>query len=178
LTPFFRRHILGCTLYDTYPKWDALMPTGPQNAKSRQVAIRLPHDLDKRIAHYMADTGLTQSQALITLLERGLVGVHDSGIHRDAPECDAPRDTPWDASITALVARVEALEAAVAKPETRRKSKAGEFNPARHYLGELCERGHDWEGSGQSRYSKRNQACMACEAEGAIKRRAAKKAAG
>jgi hypothetical protein len=138
----------------------------------------------------MDTTGLTQSQALIALLYTGLAGVHDTGMHRDAPECDAPwnaprdvhRDTPWDAptEIAALVARVEALEAAVAKPETRRrrKSKPREFNPERHYLGALCERGHNWEGTGQSRYSKRNKACMECEAEGATKRRAAKKATG
>ena len=57
------------------------MPTGPHNAKSRQVAIRLPHDLDARIAHYMADTGQSQSQAVIALLEKGLSGVHNNGMH-------------------------------------------------------------------------------------------------
>jgi hypothetical protein len=156
------------------------MPTGAQNTKSRQVAIRLPHDLDKRIQQYAADHGLTQSQVLIALLENGLSGVHDNGMHRDAPECDAPecdapRDTPWDAPIAALVARVEALEATVANPETKRKPKAGELDPAHHYLGPLCQRGHDWQDLGQSRYSKRNQGCMECEAERARERRASKK---
>jgi hypothetical protein len=142
------------------------MPTGAQNTKSRQVAIRLPHNLDERIQQYAADHNLTQSQALVDLLEKGLSGVHDNGMHWVAP-----------AEIAALVARVEALEATVARPKTRsqHKPKAGELDPARHYLGPLCQRGHDWQGSGQSRYSKRNQGCMECEAERARGRRAAKK---
>jgi uncharacterized membrane protein YccC len=165
------------------------MPTGPQNAKSRQVAIRLPHDLDARIEQFANTELLTQSQALIALLERGLAGVHDSGIHRDAPEWDAPRDTPWGTP-TDLVARLAALEAAVAElqrgtaaqPVAERqapaKSKVGELHPAHHYLGPLCQRGHEWQGTGQSRYSKRNQGCLECEAERARERRAAKKATG
>jgi hypothetical protein len=148
------------------------MPTGPHNAKSRQVAFRLPRDLDARIAHYMTDTGLTQSQALIALLERGLAGVQDNGIHQDAPE---------------LVARLEAIESTVAElqrgpasiPVAEKqgptKPKAGELHPAHHYLGPMCQRGHEWQDSGQTRYSLRKQECLECKTERARERRAAKK---
>jgi hypothetical protein len=37
------------------------------------------------------------------------------------------------------------------------------FNPEKHYLGTLCKRGHDYEGTGKSIRYKRNRGCVKCD---------------
>ena len=37
------------------------------------------------------------------------------------------------------------------------------FNSDKHYLGTLCKRGHDWEGTGKSLRNKRGRECLLCK---------------
>lgn len=163
--------------------WDApsdkglLMPTGTENSRSKQYAFRLPWELDARLETYMAKHGLSRNRAVIELLEKALGegGIQEGDAHSDK----------WDAPIVSeepgVYERLSALEAALAdlrsrQPAAPQPQPAGVLDESKHYLGPLCERGHDWQGTGQSRRSRRNKMCMACEAEDAKARRARKKA--
>lgn len=42
------------------------------------------------------------------------------------------------------------------------------FNPDKHYLGALCIRGHDFEGSGKSQRHRKHRSCVECTRERAI----------
>ena len=44
-------------------------------------------------------------------------------------------------------------------------SQATEFDPEKFYLGKLCLRGHDWDGTGQSLRRKSTRACVDCGKE-------------
>lgn len=48
------------------------MPTGITNAKSRQYAIRLPHEIDDRLSVYMKQHSFNRSEAIVSLLSRAL----------------------------------------------------------------------------------------------------------
>jgi hypothetical protein len=149
------------------------MPTGTENSRSKQYAFRLPWDLDARLETYMGKHGLSRNRAVIELLEKAL---GEGGIQ----ERDAPAEK-WDAppipQEPGVMERLAALEAALANLQPRPAAvKPGTLDPDRHYLGPLCDRGHDWQGTGQSRYARRNRMCMACEAEDAKARRARNKA--
>ena len=37
------------------------------------------------------------------------------------------------------------------------------FDPEKHYLGQLCDRGHEWENTGFSRCSRNNKVCLECD---------------
>jgi hypothetical protein len=152
------------------------MPTGTENSRSRQYAFRLPHDLDNRLETYMQQRGLSRNRAVIALLEIALEQSGYGGIQE--------RDTPPVSEDPSVMERLAALEAALAslqtpaapvQPEPAVKTAAGTFDPDRHYLGPLCERGHEWQDTGQSRYARGNRRCMACEAEDAKARRARQK---
>jgi hypothetical protein len=45
------------------------------------------------------------------------------------------------------------------------------YNPDTHYLGRLCKRGHDWQGTGYSLRHQRGARCLACDAAQARARR-------
>ena len=45
------------------------------------------------------------------------------------------------------------------------------YHPDRHYLGTLCTRGHDWQGTGQSLRKRSSKGCLACDAAGQRARR-------
>ena len=152
------------------------MPTGTENSRSRQYAFRLPHDLDKQLDAYMAKRGLSRNRAVIELLEQALMASGHGGIHnRDTPPVSEPGVIERLAALETALANLQ-TPAAPSQPAPAVKTAAGTFDPDRHYLGPLCERGHEWDGSGQSRRSKRNKFCMACEAEDAKARRARNKA--
>ena len=51
------------------------------------------------------------------------------------------------------------------------------FDTTRYYLGKLCPKGHDFQGTGQSLLRKHNQHCRACENEGKRARRQARRQA-
>ena len=66
--------------------------------------------------------------------------------------------------------------AALETPQ-RRHSNASEtttpatYDTTRYYLGKLCPKKHDYEGSGQSLLYRRNRRCVACDREAARARR-------
>ncbi|HEY5865304.1 MAG TPA: hypothetical protein VI542_07090 [Candidatus Tectomicrobia bacterium] len=51
------------------------------------------------------------------------------------------------------------------------------FDEARYYLGKLCPKGHDFDGTGQSLLRKHNQRCRECENESRREERARRKVA-
>jgi hypothetical protein len=157
------------------------MPTGTENSRSKQYAFRLPHDLDAQLETYMAKQGLSRNRAVIDLLAKALAGEsREGGIQgRDSPS--EKWDSPSIPDEPGVMERLAALEATLAAlqprpPAAPQPQSAASFDETKHYLGPLCDRGHDWQGTGQSRRSKRNQTCMACEAEAAKARRARNKA--
>jgi hypothetical protein len=56
-------------------------------------------------------------------------------------------------------------------------SNASTYDTSKHYLGKLCPRRHDYNGTGQSLLRKTNHLCLACDAERAKERRQAKRSA-
>lgn len=156
------------------------MPTGTQNSRSKQYAFRLPWELDAQLETYMATQGLSsRNRAVIDLLEKALAGEDGEGgiQERNAPseKWDAP-PVPGESDV---LERLAALEAALAALQIRQAPALQPeitLDESKHYLGPLCDRGHDWQGTGQSRRSKRNNMCMACEAEASKERRARNKA--
>lgn len=126
----------------------------------------------------MKEHGLPRNRAVILLLEKALGGIEEGGMHkRDSPE--KIWDTPPQPDEPGLLERLTALEMALAALQHDRQpptpQPAGTLDESRHYLGPLCEKGHEWENTGQSRRSRRNNSCMACEAEAARERRARNK---
>jgi hypothetical protein len=154
------------------------MPTGTENSRSKQYAFRLPHDLDAQLEIYMTKQGLSRNRAVIELLAKALTGESGEG---GIQERDAPAEK-WDAPLVSeepgVYERLSALETAVATLQIRPApvQPGAVLDESKHYLGPLCDRGHDWQGTGQSRYATGNRRCMACEAENAKARRARKKA--
>jgi hypothetical protein len=51
------------------------------------------------------------------------------------------------------------------------------YDTSKHYLGKLCPRRHDYNGTGQSLLRKTNHLCLACDRERAKERRQAKRTA-
>lgn len=45
------------------------------------------------------------------------------------------------------------------------ESNSTDFDPEKFYLGTLCSRGHDWDGTGRSLRYKSTRSCTACVAE-------------
>jgi hypothetical protein len=68
-------------------------------------------------------------------------------------------------------------------PETTHKRQRNTSKPAmpaaydtgKYYLGKLCRKGHDYEGTGQSLLYRRNKRCLQCDKESAQVRREARK---
>jgi hypothetical protein len=56
-------------------------------------------------------------------------------------------------------------------------SNALPYDTSKHYLGKLCPRRHDYNGTGQSLLRKTNHLCLACDRERAKERRQARHAA-
>jgi hypothetical protein len=142
------------------------MPTGAHNKQSQLYSMRIPLDLAERINAYAEVHELPRNQTLIELLTRGLSS--------DTPS-NTPENTPSDTTllIADLAARIEALEARFQSTQNPQGDMVtnGNLDEAKSYLGPLCKRSHDWQGTGQSRRSRRNGACMTCEAQAAREKR-------
>lgn len=150
------------------------MPTRAHNKQSQLYSMRVPLSLADRINAYAAAHDLSRNQAFIELLTRGL----DSDMLRDTLE-NTPSNTLGDTPrmMAELMERLVALETRLAlggKPQQDMR-RVARLDESKHYLGPLCERNHDWQGTRQSRRAKRNDGCLECEAETARARRSRSK---
>jgi hypothetical protein len=80
-------------------------------------------------------------------------GVSDVGQMRNSGVSDVLQERDRNASETAI-------------PAT--------YDTGKYYLGKLCPKGHDYEGTGQSLLYRRNKRCLQCDRESAQARRRAK----
>jgi hypothetical protein len=64
-----------------------------------------------------------------------------------------------------------APHAALHGPPDAARHDALQVDTAKHFLGVLCKRGHDYQGTGQSLRKVRNKVCLACDAAAARARR-------
>jgi hypothetical protein len=135
------------------------MPTGRRNQQSILFSVRLPLALAEQVDAYARARDLPRNQAFADLVRRGL----NSGTPSDTPG-DTLENTPSDTpnTVANLITRVQALESAVAelkepggiKPAATLEK--GVLDDSASYLGRLCPQGHDWQGTGMSRRSRRN----------------------
>src|SRR5215471_703456 len=105
----------------------------------------------------------------------------------DAARAKAEQEAGWPIDRTAFLLRVitRALiameqEPAPELPEAQTPATAPiapgvEYDTTRHYLGQLCSRGHDYQGAGQSLRRKSSHQCVQCDKELAAERRQAKR---
>jgi hypothetical protein len=145
------------------------------------VLLRMPDELLRQINTVRAETAeaagwpIGRNAFLLRLLTRGLNSFDQERAPRTqdapmpptaptAPETAVPQEGSLgqEPSLT-----VEALVAAIAP--------GVEYDEARHYLGQLCSRGHDYEGTGKSLRRKRSHQCVPCDRELASARRQAKR---
>lgn len=151
------------------------MPTGRRNQQSILFSVRMPLALAQEVDAYASAHDLPRNQAFTELVRRGLNSNTPLDTLGDTPENtlgNTPGDTP--SRMTELMARLDAVEARLDlmnKPQQDMRRTA-RLDESKHYLGQLCERGHDWESTRQSRRSRRNGGCMTCEAQAASQRRA------
>jgi hypothetical protein len=147
------------------------MPSSPiENKESRQYSIRLPWRVSDAVQDYASRHGMASNRAIIELLERGL-----------SAACNSQNTTPATTPQVDLdlIARIEAVEARLnlANKPQQDMRRTARWDDTKHYLGPLCERGHNWQDTGQSRRSKRHDGCLECESQTARERRARAKAA-
>jgi hypothetical protein len=156
------------------------MPTDRVNDRSIQHSFRLPLDLNERLEAYARHHGMARNAAVVELLEQSLRAeshLRDTPTSQGVIQRNVPRDAPlhhiaFEQRLAAVEATLEALQAQ--RAPSGGVAREG-LNEATQFLGPLCERGHDWQGTGQSRRSRRNWGCMQCEVERTRAKRAAKK---
>jgi hypothetical protein len=128
---------------------------------SVHVSIRLPDVLEQKVEKYALRHRLSRSMAIVVLVEKGL---------------EAAEHNVGQPSTTDLVARLEALEAAI---ERVGQASTDEHKPPglspNHVLGALCHEHHDWQGTGQSRRYRNNNRCVDCANSAKREKRAAGK---
>src|SRR5687768_13177103 len=120
------------------------MPSSPiENKESRQYSIRLPWRVSDAVQQYASRHGMASNRAIIQLLERGLHAESnaDCNAHSTTPDTKGQVDPDVIARIERLEARILAASQPIATPL--------KFDESKHYLGPLCERGHEWENTGQ-----------------------------
>jgi len=146
------------------------MPTDRVNGHSRQISIRLTHDLDVRVQAYADDHQLAHGAAIMALVRKGLGDTESDTCHAPAPH--------WYEQVAQLTERVEVLET-LARKQVNGKvhDKVGDvvspnIDTAKHYLGPLCRNGHDFEGSRQSKRYRSTKTCTVCAAENQRKKNA------
>jgi hypothetical protein len=168
-------------------------PTGrpPGRPKTKvepdvRLLARVPQAMAKQVAAYAAQHGTTVS----TLIREGLewrISEHPvreefvsdaNGVVHEEFLSDR-NDTPLDELLAdATPAEVEALVSDT--NTTALDTIVSDMNPApydttKYYLGKLCKRQHDYQGSGLSLLYIRNHRCIACDRESAQKRRREKR---
>jgi len=155
---------------------------------SKLISLRLPDLLDQRVEKYALRHGLSRSGAIVALVENGLSNT-SSDTDRDTATSNIEsrlamledvmhRDTTVIQG--ELLSRLEALKVGIMALNGRDTviqdaRRTVNLDPDKHYLGSLCDRGHDWQNSGQSRRAIRNKRCLSCEAEDGRQKRAAKR---
>jgi hypothetical protein len=150
------------------------MPSSPiENRESRQYSIRLPWRVSDAVQDYASRHGMASNRAIIELLERGLHAESNTSCNTHSTTQDTTAQANPD-----LIARIEAVEARLnlANKPQQDMRRTARWDDTKHYLGPLCERGHNWQDTGQSRRSKRHDGCLECESQTARERRARAKA--
>jgi hypothetical protein len=74
------------------------MPTEKVNNQSRQVGVRLPHDLDAQIKDYALNNQLSHGQAMIQLMR---IGLGETPLDT--------RETPTQSTLAELTERMKTL---------------------------------------------------------------------
>jgi hypothetical protein len=139
------------------------MPSSPiENRLSRQYSIRLPWQLSDAVQSFASQHRIAANRAIIELLARGLNAPRPTNALQKEPHA-LERLAVLEDFVQTLQDTIETLRAqgaTKASPSTQQELPGDPTS----YLGALCHRGHDWDGTGMSRRSKRNHDCLECKA--------------
>jgi hypothetical protein len=158
---------------------------------STRYTVRLPAPLDLAVQEYLRTAGTTFAALMRDALTAYLADRAPTG---PLPPALPPADRADSLSslgeqLALLRARVEALEQVLTgrRPsadktadrtltgaDTSQVEGCPPFDPARHYLGKLCPRRHEWGTTGQSLLRRSNQGCRQCDNEQRRAKRAAR----
>jgi hypothetical protein len=136
------------------------MPTNKINQQSRQVGVRLPHDVDEQVTAYALAHQLSHGQAMIQLIRKGLTG-------RETPldTCETPM--PWERfgaveeAVAVLAERLSKLEVSNGVVDGVSNEDPG-YDASIFRLGKLCKHGHRYNGTGKSLRYRKSGACPTC----------------
>jgi hypothetical protein len=112
---------------------------------------------------------------VLTLLDTelpGRLGALAQTLNTPAPVTDT--ETNRNVSVTPTQQGTRARKRNTSDPVPELET----FDPNKHYLGDLCQRGHDYQGTGQSLRNLAAGNCLACKTETQRERRKAKREAG
>jgi hypothetical protein len=155
--------------------------------KPVSVSLRLPRDLYDQAQHH-ADRRRTTLTALMVeglrlsletpLDSRDIVVLHDNTVRQELEKI-------IDARIQAALAaqRILTLDSTPAHPFPKSMhdknitvihDQSPSHDPMKYYLGKLCPKQHNYQGTGQSLLYRRNKRCLQCDKESTRERRKAR----
>jgi hypothetical protein len=118
------------------------------------------------VAPHYTDEWRTKKKPLAELTQHGKIYSYCIGeyraelLAREILKLDLPgMKRKWDKIQTHLDRKAQKLE------ELRKPTQVHIFDPSRVYLGRLCKRGHDYEGTGQSLRRVGHGSCIKCSQE-------------
>jgi len=148
------------------PKGSGLL--GEEGQGHKRLTVRLPSALYDALEAIAEQEHDTREAPELARTVRGALEHYLACPQRrqteNAPWLDMLRNGPTEKT-TAALGETRGQTGIVPEPlgNSRRQTDIPPYDTTRYYLGKLCPRQHDYQGTGQSLLRRHNQRCTACQ---------------